>query len=964
MCNAKLVRPTSEHLGLATTMAADARAAFLSLQASLAQRRRSERSDPVADDALRHRAAEALEAAGRAGAQLTSNEVDVRLLRPPWSSTRLLTTRDFENVADARAALASRQPEAGSLLKFLDKRADPLEAYRRLGEARHLPWAEAAVAASVAAVQRARARAGNAIAPRVLVAQGSLGAEAAAAAAAGARVVVCEPNRFAQSAIRAVAAQHGFSHAIEVIESDIEAVLRRGCVKARGPWHVLVLAPLLDESALGRRLLPAAMAAMDAVDGTPRGGMTGDAPVPIVVPARVHVRGALALLTAGVIHGVDLAPLDSTRWTPHPIAWAPHREEAASRLSDYVPLFSWGLQPPARGDAADSAESMARALRNGSLDAQFMVSRALVAACNEVSGDAGGGTSARCNAVILDVLPEFEVEEAADSGVACPLVLLSSPQKRAVHFLEPFLVMAGATSTLSVRHDRHRLSVMPPQGASPAPHGPADGWGTLVLQHWHFAMVRDAPRNDAYAHAITRAANAMARNLPADQRPPSGGLGAIDMGSGSGLLALMLAKAMKRAHAAGGRPSGGPPQSPAGGHVLGVEIVAGVADLGNRVIAHNGCDDACSIIRAEGHAIMAQTAQRPLAERPRAPLLVAELMDSGGLGEGLLPLAHDAVTSGLISQTAQLLPCRLRVWAFVAELRGCGTALDACELAPAYLGGVCLEPWHAYHELKYYASIDLPAAEYTPLTPEALLFDARLGEAPPDDATLRLSACADGVANAVVWTWEADLDDSGLASAHLSNAPRAPRTHWRQAARLLNDEQRAQVASGQPLSLRFEQHTNGRELRFEVRTSEPAAKAARPPSRTRAHEPKFQSVPPTEPAADVADGVPPSVAGRGSADQRFGRSIRVQRRTIESSVPRARKQRLPAPRGHVAVDPTWKAAMKAATDGAMESLDLNPRGAVHSGRLCAAALEIGAHPARYGVHPMDALQAVRIYYAS
>ena len=45
------------------------------------------------------------------------------------------------------------------------------------------------------------------------------------------------------------------------------------------------------------------------------------------------------------------------------------------------------------------------------------------------------------------------------------------------------------------------------------------------------------------------------------------------------------------------------------------------------------------LIRAEGHAICAQTARQPPAERPHAALLVAELMDSGGLGEGLLPLA-------------------------------------------------------------------------------------------------------------------------------------------------------------------------------------------------------------------------------------------------------------------------------------------------------------------------------------
>ena len=65
-----------------------------------------------------------------------------------------------------------------------------------------------------------------------------------------------------------------------------------------------------------------------------------------------------------------------------------------------------------------------------------------------------------------------------------------------------------------------------------------------------------------------------------------------------------------------------------------------------------------------------------------------------------------------------------------------------------------LLPWLRFHETKSYVSIDLPAAEYTPLTPEALLFDATLGAAPPEDRTLKLPTIASGVANAVVWTWE------------------------------------------------------------------------------------------------------------------------------------------------------------------------------------------------------------------
>ncbi len=51
---------------------------------------------------------------------------------------------------------------------------------------------------------------------------------------------------------------------------------------------------------------------------------------------------------------------------------------------------------------------------------------------------------------------------------------------------------------------------MPPAEAPRAYPSAADGWGRRLLQHWHFAMVRDAPRNAAYAAALERAARALA----------------------------------------------------------------------------------------------------------------------------------------------------------------------------------------------------------------------------------------------------------------------------------------------------------------------------------------------------------------------------------------------------------------------------------------------------------------------
>ena len=437
------------------------------------------------------------------------------------------------------------------------------------------------------------------------------------------------------------------------------------------------------------------------------------------------------------------------------------------------------------------------------------------------------------------------------------------------------------------------------------------------------------------------------------------------------------------------------------GTVLGVEIMGGVVDLGRRCIRHNGASEIVELIKAEGHQLCEHTAAMPEHERPHAPLLMAELMDSGALGEGLLPLAYEARVSGLLAPDAQILPCRLRVWAFVAELRACGTALDGCELIASHLGGtrtlhsqqqavamlhsqphsqpqavaarapwISLAPWRAYHEMKSYASIDLPSSEYTPLSPEALVLDAALGQPPPADGSLRLAALCAGRANAVIWTWEVDLDETG---ASLTNAPRAPKTHWRQAAHLLSAHW---LSVEQPMALSFRTISKGRELRFELDVRDSHLERARAPLHTRPHAPRFLRSPPAEPPMDVSPTADspaapilcvddPRISRISQAEASHGGSGGGGGRVCHSTSWRHRRPRVPMPPASPEpIDPEWREAMQLATVSVVERFGLSPRGAEHSISLCEAALEIAASPARFGVHPADALQAVRLYYAN
>ena len=128
--------------------------------AQAALRSRAERGDAEAA-ALRRRAAEAVDECIRRGVQLRGDQVDKLLLRPPWTPELQRPPAAADglgwSVARSRAELCARRPAAAGLLGWMDMRGEALEPYRRLSYARWTPWAVAAVDATVAAVQRARA---------------------------------------------------------------------------------------------------------------------------------------------------------------------------------------------------------------------------------------------------------------------------------------------------------------------------------------------------------------------------------------------------------------------------------------------------------------------------------------------------------------------------------------------------------------------------------------------------------------------------------------------------------------------------------------------------------------------------------------------------------------------------------------------------------------------------------------
>jgi type II protein arginine methyltransferase len=174
-----------------------------------------------------------------------------------------------------------------------------------------------------------------------------------------------------------------------------------------------------------------------------------------------------------------------------------------------------------------------------------------------------------------------------------------------------------------------------------APSDPDIRSGTeLAFGHgvprWHFGIVRDARRNAAYETALKRAVTPAARVL--------------DIGAGTGLLALMAARA--------GAAS-----------VTSCEANPAVADAAADIVALNGYSDRVRIVPKHSTALDAQQDMGG-----RADVIVSEIVSSDMLGQKVLEVMEDAVAR-LLAPGGRVIPARgqvrvaLAFWSGLAERR-------------------------------------------------------------------------------------------------------------------------------------------------------------------------------------------------------------------------------------------------------------------------------------------------------
>lgn len=148
---------------------------------------------------------------------------------------------------------------------------------------------------------------------------------------------------------------------------------------------------------------------------------------------------------------------------------------------------------------------------------------------------------------------------------------------------------------------------------------------------WHFLIPRDRGRNDAYEQALLRAITPGCRVL--------------EIGTGTGLLAMMAARA--------------------GATVVTCEADPAIASAAREVVAANGYADRVTVVNKHSTALDVQTDLGGLAD-----ILVSEIVSNDLLSEGVLA-AHEDAVARLLAPNGVVIPPRgtIRI-ALARDLRG------------------------------------------------------------------------------------------------------------------------------------------------------------------------------------------------------------------------------------------------------------------------------------------------------
>ncbi|WP_428240313.1 50S ribosomal protein L11 methyltransferase [Gynuella sp.] len=272
------------------------------------------------------------------------------------------------------------------------------------------------------------------------------------------------------------------------------------------------------------------------------------------------------------------------------------------------------------------------------------------------------------------------------------------------------------------------------------------------IPRWHFPMLNDGQRNQAFQRAIESV----------DMRDKT----VLDIGTGTGLLSMLAARN-------------------GASHVYACEVNPDVARMAAEIVANNGYSDRVTVINKLSTELV------PGVDVPKdIDILISETVDCGFFGEGFVPsLAH--AKSRLLKPDALLLPQSVRLKASllssrdVYQLNRVDRVLDFDvnlfnKFATPHYFPCRLDTW-------LYQLASPPLTVATASFYQDILFPSLSKVAFEPDVSTHV--------HGVVFWFELDLTDEEMLSNHPGNVA----SHWMQAVQIFSSP--IEVHQGRPLPM-------------------------------------------------------------------------------------------------------------------------------------------------------------------